>query len=228
MLITLFIVVALIFSAIIHEYMHGWVAYKLGDATAKDAGRLTLNPIAHIDLFGSIILPLIFVFSNSPFFLAWAKPVPYNPFNLSDQKYGDLKVALGGPGANFTLALASGLIARVIPISVILKQNLIINFFQGDYTFLLSNMTGSILTSIFVMLIILCLINLLLMIFNLIPIPPLDGSKVILTFLPFRYRIQFLRLEAFGIFIVLILLISGLFNLIYYPVLYLFGIITGF
>jgi len=227
MSIILYTVIALIFSAILHEYMHGWVAFRLGDSTARDAGRLTLNPLAHIDLFGSIILPLLLVFSNSPFFLAWAKPVPYNPYNLQDQKYGDLKVAVGGPGINFILAILFGVFARFLPVSYFLKQSLVVNYFQGNYDFLLGQMNGSFLKSLFVMLMIACFINLLLMIFNLIPIPPLDGSKVLIAFLPYDWRIKILRLEPFGIFIVLFLLVLGLFNLIYYPILFLFSLITG-
>jgi len=188
--IILFSIFVLIISAVFHEFAHGWVAYKLGDPTAKNAGRLTLNPIAHLDLFGSVILPLLLVFSNSPFFLAWAKPVPYNPYYLKDQKYGDLKVAIGGPGTNFFLALLFGLIARFISLPFILKQNIVLSFFQGDYGYLLGQMEGSVMASIFVMSIIICFINLLLMIFNLIPIPPLDGSKVLMTFLPSEWQLK--------------------------------------
>jgi len=92
MIITLFIIIVLIISAVFHEYAHGWAASKLGDDTARNAGRLTLNPIPHLDLVGSIILPLFLLIANAGFFLAWAKPVPYNPYNLRDPKYGDLKV----------------------------------------------------------------------------------------------------------------------------------------
>lgn len=227
MLITIFSLAALIISAIFHEYMHGWVAYKLGDHTAKDAGRLTLNPLAHIDFFGSIILPLLLFMSKTGFILGWAKPVPYNPYNLRDQKYGDLKVAIGGPGANFFLAVFFGFLARIVSIPPALKEDLAIGYFQGNNDFLLSQMGGSILTSIFVMSVIICFINLLLMIFNLIPIPPLDGSKVLMAILPYSWQERMRALEPYGIFIILFLLMFGLFTLLWPLILFLFGLFTG-
>ncbi|MCK4554202.1 site-2 protease family protein [Candidatus Parcubacteria bacterium] len=227
MLILLFTIFALIMSAILHEYAHGWVAYKLGDYTAKDAGRLTLNPMAHLDLFGSIILPLLLILSKTGFILGWAKPVPYNPYNLRDQKYGDLKVALGGPGTNFLLAILFGLAARLTPLSAMLKQNLIINYFSGNHDFLLNQMQGSMIVSVFVLSIIVVFINLLLMIFNLMPIPPLDGSKVLMTFLSADWKAKFHKIEPYGIFIILFLLMFGFFSLIWPVLLFLFGLIVG-
>jgi Zn-dependent protease len=223
----LFTVFVLIFSAICHEYAHGWVAYKLGDNTAKDAGRLTLNPIAHLDLFGSVILPLLLLFTKTGFILGWAKPVPYNPYNLRDPKYGDLKVAIGGPGTNFILAAAFGLLARAIAMPLVMKQNLILAFFRRDYDFLLGQMNGSLLTSIFVMAVIVCFINILLMIFNLIPIPPLDGSKVLMAFLPYDWRLKLQRIEPYGIFIILFLLMFGLFSLIWPLIIWPFSLLVG-
>src|SRR3989339_101191 len=102
----IFSIVILIFSAIIHEYMHGWMADRLGDPTAKNAGRLTLNPIHHIDFFGSILLPFILVVSKAGFVFGWAKPVPFNPYNLRDAKYGGAKVAIAGPMGNFITTFA--------------------------------------------------------------------------------------------------------------------------
>ncbi len=227
MLILVFTIFALIMSVILHEYAHGWVAYKLGDYTAKDAGRLTLNPMAHLDLFGSIILPLLLILSKTGFILGWAKPVPYNPYNLRDQKYGDLKVALGGPGTNFLLAILFGLFARLMPLPAMLKQNLVINYFSGNHDFLLNQMQGSIMTSIFVLSIIAVFINLLLMIFNLMPIPPLDGSKVLMTFLSADWKAKFHKIEPYGIFIILFLLMFGFFSLIWPVLLFLFGLIVG-
>src|SRR5574344_1057586 len=104
-----FQIIILIFSAVVHEYMHGWMAYRLGDSTAKDAGRLTLNPLAHLEWFGSFFLPLVMIISHMPFVFGWAKPVPYNPYNLRDRKYGDAKVGLAGPLGNFIIALFFGL-----------------------------------------------------------------------------------------------------------------------
>jgi Zn-dependent protease len=225
--IILFAIFALIISAIFHEYAHGWVAYKLGDPTAKNAGRLTLNPIYHLDPVGSIILPLLLIISNSPFFIGWAKPVPYNPHNLRDQRYGELKVAIGGPGTNFILALIFGLVARFIALPLLLKQNLVISYLQGDYSFLLEQMQGSLIISIFVMSVIFCFINLLLMIFNLIPVPPLDGSKVLMSFLSYDWQIKMRQIEPYGLFIIIFLLFFGLFKFIWPILIFLLTLITG-
>lgn len=223
-----FAIAAVIMSAIIHEFAHGWAAYKLGDDTAKNAGRLTLNPVPHLDPLGSIILPLLLVFSGSPFILGWAKPVPYNPYNLNDPQYGDLKVSIAGPGSNFVLAVFFGLVARLTAPAATVKQSLINSFFQGDFSAVLAQMSGSLLVSIFVMSAIICFINLILMFFNLIPVPPLDGSKVLMTFLPPDWQIRFKQIEPFGIIIVLFLLFVGLIDLIFIPLVLLFQILVGF
>jgi len=226
MALVLFIILVLIISAVFHEYAHGWVAHKLGDDTAKAAGRLTLNPLAHLDPIGSVILPLLLVFSHSAFFIAWAKPVPYNPFNLRDRKYGDLKVALAGPLTNFIIAIIFGLLARFIPLAYMLKQSLAVAFISGNYDALLNQVQGSFAASVFVLSLVIVLINLLLMIFNLIPLPPLDGSKVLLTFLPADWKIRFYKIEPYGIFIILLLFL-WLYSLIWTPLLFLFSLLTG-
>jgi Zn-dependent protease len=227
MTIILLSIVVLIFSIIIHEYGHAWAAYKLGDTTAKDAGRLTLNPIPHIDLFGSILLPLFFVLSGSSFLLAWAKPVPYNPSRLRDRKYGDLKVAISGPGANIILAVAFGLLARFLNLSASLKTDIILSYFQGDFSFIASQISGDFVATIFLMAVLFCFLNLLLAIFNLIPIPPLDGSKILVNFLPDNYKYKFLSVERYGIFIILFLLMFGFFRLIFYPIIYSLFFLIG-
>ena len=226
MLVILLLIFALIISAVFHEYAHGLAAYKLGDPTAKDLGRLTLNPLAHLDIFGSVILPLLLVFSKSPIFIAWAKPVPFNPYNLRDQKYGELKVVISGPAMNFILALFFGFLARFI-LPMQLKQELAIKFLSGDYDLLLSQIQGSFVNSIFVLSIIFCFINLILMIFNLIPVPPLDGSKILSAFLNYNTREKFLRLEPYGIIIILILLMFGLLSFVSLATLWLFLSIIG-
>jgi len=180
--IIIFQIVALIFSAIIHEYMHGWAAHQLGDTTAKDMGRLTLNPIPHIDPIGSIALPALLIFSGMGIVFGWAKPVPYNPYNLRDQKYGGAKVAIAGPAANLITAIFFGLILRFAPIAN-----------PAFATFLA----------------IIVQINLLLMIFNLVPLPPLDGSKVIMPFLPYKLQTQFAKLEQYGMFLVILFIWIG-------------------
>jgi len=228
MLVTLFTIAALVFSAIIHEYAHGWVAHKLGDDTAKDAGRLTLNPLSHLDPLGSVLVPLILALTKAPFFIAWAKPVPYNPYNLRDPKYGDLKVALGGPGANFLAAAFFGLLARFLPLSMAAKTSLISAFLSGDSQALLSGVAGNFFASLFALSAVICFVNLILMIFNLIPLPPLDGSKILLTFLPQRLRTGYYRLEPYGFFIVLALVWLGLINIILLtPLFFIFSALTG-
>ncbi|MCX6718029.1 MAG: site-2 protease family protein, partial [Candidatus Staskawiczbacteria bacterium] len=152
-IITIFSLVVLLFSVIIHELAHGWVAYSLGDPTAKYAGRLTLNPLKHLDPFGSVILPLLLFIAGSPFLFGWAKPVSINPYNFRDQKYGEIKVSIAGPVSNLCLALFFGLILRFVPYSII-----------------------SINPGISIALGYIVAINLWLAVFNLIPIPPLDGS----------------------------------------------------
>lgn len=191
--IMIFQIVVLIFSAIIHEYMHGWMADRLGDPTAKNAGRLTLNPLPHIDPLGSILIPSILIATQAGFVFGWAKPVPYNPYNLNDQKYGGAKVAVAGPLANLITAVFFGLILRFLPAEA------------GQF-------------SIFLQIII--FINLLLMVFNLVPIPPMDGSKVIMPFLPYKMQAFMASLERYGMFLVLLFVMIG-FPLIL-PIIYLF------
>jgi Zn-dependent protease len=195
----IFGIIVLIFSAIIHEYMHGWMAERLGDNTAKDAGRLTLNPIPHLDLFGSIILPSLMALSGTGIIFGWAKPVPFNPNNLTDRKWGPAKVAIAGPLGNLIIALMLGLGLR---------------FFE------IANPTMIALFAIAI------LINLVLMIFNLVPIPPLDGSKVLMAFLPFNWQTQFMKLERYGMILV-ILFIFIAFDIIIPITFFLMRLIVG-
>lgn len=173
------IIGALILSIIIHEVAHGFMANWLGDPTARLAGRLTLNPLAHIDLFGSILLPGILVLMQAPLMIGYAKPVPYNPYNLKNQKWGDALVAFAGPGVNLLLAVVFALIVRT---GVALGWS---PAFVELSLYIVS-------------------INLVLAFFNLIPIPPADGSKVIGPFLPYRMEMNFRawgdRMGMFGIF----------------------------
>ncbi len=201
---SIFQIVVLIFSAIIHEYMHGWMADQLGDPTAKNAGRLTLNPVSHIDPVGSIFLPAILLLSGSSFVFGWAKPVPYNPYNLSDPKYGGAKVAIAGPLANLITAVFFGLVLRAL------------FFWPG-----LGLLTPTLVT--FLQIII--FINLLLMVFNLVPLPPLDGSKVIEPFLPTEWRIQYAKLEKYGMMLVLFF-VMFLFPIIMPVIEFLYNIIV--
>lgn len=176
-------VVILLFSVIAHEVMHGYVALKFGDQTAKQAGRLTLNPLPHIDLFGTILLPGLLILSGSPLLFGWAKPVPVNPLNFSNLRKGELMVSGAGILANFSLAVGAALIYHFL------------NALPQTFPAIL----GALLRFS-------VLINLVLGIFNLFPIPPLDGSKVLLSQLPYKMAKEYQKLERYGFFILLILL----------------------
>lgn len=192
----LFLYLVIVFSAVFHEYFHGWTAYYLGDSTAKYSGRLTLNPLKHLDPIGTVILPLFLLFFFGGF-IGWAKPVPYNPHNLRDQKWGSTKVAFSGPGANFLIALIFGLILRF---------GTMFGFF-GSASFIYIALTWVVYVNIFLGL------------FNLIPIPPLDGSKLLMDVFPRAKGLQFLGSSFIGIFLALILALMFLpfiASLVYY------------
>lgn len=184
--ITIFSLIILLFSVIIHELSHGYVAYSLGDPTAKYEGRLTLNPLKHLDLFGSIILPLLLFIAGSPFLFGWAKPVPINPYNFTDKKYGEIKVSAAGPASNLALAIVFGLILRFIPSQIL--------FANQGVTIALSYIVA---------------INIWLCIFNLIPIPPLDGSWILFSFLPAGMQNVKNFLRQYGIVILVLLILFG-------------------
>jgi Zn-dependent protease len=197
----IFLIIILILSIVVHEVAHGAVAYYLGDPTAKYAGRLTLNPLRHLDPLGSIFLPLILILIKSPVLFGWAKPVPINPYNFRDQKYGSFKVSLAGPSANLAIALFFGLILRFVHLPVA---------FAG-FGLMLSYIVY---------------INILLAVFNLLPIPPLDGSHILFTFLPPSMAKTKLFLQQFGFFI-LIFIIFFAFSWIVAIINWLFHLIVG-
>lgn len=204
-LVLIFQFIVLIFSVMIHEISHGFVAERLGDKTARDAGRLTLNPLKHIDPFGSVILPLLLYIANTSILFGWAKPVPYNPYNLKNPKKGGALIALSGPASNFLIALIFGILIRV-----------------GSTFGYLPDSSLSIMFQIVVY------INVLLGVFNLVPIPPLDGSKVLFGFLPARMISQraFDFLERNGMMILVLFMFFG-FQLIRPIISWLFGVFTG-
>lgn len=180
-----FSIIILVFSAVIHEFAHGWMANHLGDPTAKYMGRLTLNPIPHIDLLGSIVIPLMLILSNAGVIIGWAKPVPYNPHNLKDQKNGPALVGVAGPASNLFLALFFGIIVRIVS-----AKGIFLNFIP--------------LFEIIVY------INILLAVFNLIPIPPLDGSKLLFSFLPYSMHKLQETMERNGLLFLLLFIMFGL------------------
>jgi Zn-dependent protease len=195
--------VILIFSAIVHEVSHGLMAKRFGDSTAEDMGRITLNPIPHIDPFGSILLPLALLFAGSPVIFGAAKPVPVDFDSLRPRRLGMIMVSLAGPLSNFILAVIFGLILK-----------------YGDVVHALNYISVPILFQA-------ALINLVLGTFNLIPIPPLDGSKILVALAPDSWMYPILRLEQYGFLLVLIFLYTGLLNTILFPVIRLFGKIFG-
>jgi Zn-dependent protease len=226
MIITIFLVIILIFSAILHEYAHGWMARRLGDDTAERLGRLTLNPLKHLDPIGSILVPLVLVISGAPFFIAWAKPVPYNPNNLRDQKYGSLKVAAAGPLTNFSLAIIFGLLTRFMTLAVGLKTQLALGFLSGDNA-TLALTAGSLTASLTLIAMMACLVNLVLGIFNLIPVPPLDGSRILSAILPEGGQRLMYTIERYGFVVLLLLIMSGVFNFVFTGALGAFSFLTG-
>ena len=187
----IFYVVILIMSVIIHEFAHGYVAYLLGDETARLEGRLTLNPLKHLDPFGSVILPLLLILSNVGFVVGWARPVPYNPNNLRNGKMGTLMVAVAGIIANILIAILFALLIRFAP-----------NFGLPPYVY------NTLLVHPFYKIAsIIVLLNLVLALFNLIPIPPLDGSKILFSFIPTKFRYIENFLERWGMFFLLFFII---------------------
>lgn len=172
-------IVILLFSVIIHEVAHGLAALYFGDRTAERAGRLTLNPLPHIDPIGTILLPLALILTRSPIIFGWAKPVPVNPLNFSDIKKGELMTSLAGVLSNLFLAISAAIIYRLTG-GIASDTALAVLKFTVD-------------------------INLILGIFNLLPIPPLDGSKVLMSYLPYNLLKSYQQLEKYGIFIILLL-----------------------
>ena len=202
---TLFFFIVFIFSAVIHEVSHGYAAKALGDDTAEKAGRLTLNPLVHLDPFGSVVLPFVFYLisklsGGAGLIFGWAKPVPYNPYNLKDPKKGGLLIALAGPLSNIFVAFS---------LSVFLRLGVF-----GP---------GSILANFFAVII---LINLMLAVFNLMPIPPLDGSKILFGLLPQRFFYIEEFLERNSMIFFLMFFLWGL-PLVSFVVFRLFNVFTG-
>ena len=200
MAITIFTLIVLLFSTMIHEIAHGSTAFYLGDSTAKEEGRLTLNPIKHLDLFGSIILPLFLLLATAgrgPIF-GWAKPVPVNPYNLRDRKWGQLKVAAAGPLANFSIAIIFALLVRFLNLpdsfSILFTLVSIYNFMWG--------------------------------IFNLVPLPPLDGSWILFALLPDSFSEIKIFLQQYGMFILIAIIFFGL-SWIFQASAILFSLVSG-
>ena len=193
----IFTIIILIMSVVIHEVSHGYAAELLGDPTPRLQKRLTLNPLRHIDPFGSIIVPIITSFGGFTF--GWAKPVEWNPHNVKNRRVGELLIAIAGPGSNILIALVFGMMIRFSHV------------FSGSFIDLAAYVV---------------LVNIVLAVFNLIPIPPLDGSKVLFSMLPHRYLRIRESFERYAIFL-MILVVLVLWKFVAPLVPFLFTLITG-
>ena len=195
---------ALFIAMIVHELGHGYTAYKLGDNTPKVAGRLTINPIPHLDIIGSILFPIILIVLKAPFIFGWAKPIPINPFNFKklDYRKGMALTSIMGPMANLITAL---IFAILFHISSIL------------YSYLPVNIVETVIYPLRLFFYMTVSINIIIAIFNLLPIPSFDGWRFILSFLPLNMERQLESWENYGIFIVMLLLFLGIIQLVLIP-----------
>ena len=191
--------IPVIFAITVHEVAHGWVASKLGDQTARLMGRLTLNPFKHIDPVGTILVPIVMLIFT-PFLLGWAKPVPVDWRNLRKPRHDMAWVAVAGPAANLLMLIFWTLLLKVMLLSGVAEQNFALPFVA-------MSMAG-------------IFINITLMVLNLIPIPPLDGSRIVSALLPARLSIIYNRLEAYGMMIVLLLMFTGILSDLFMPVVF--------
>ncbi len=201
---SVFYIVILIFSIVIHEVAHGYVAYRFGDTTARDQGRLTLNPLSHLEWFGSVILPAILILSGTGFVFGWAKPVPYNPFRLRNERWGTLAVVAAGIVVNLFVAIFFGMLMRVLLLNGIID-------------------TGA---STYAILKVIIFLNIVLAFFNIMPVPPLDGSKILFSLLGQKFKKYELFMERYSI-VILLFFVVFVWQFVA-PVLFkLFSVITG-
>lgn len=195
-----FSIAVLIMSVVVHEVSHGYAASLLGDQTARYAGRLTLNPLKHLDPIGSILVPILTSFGG--FVFGWAKPVPFNPYNLRNKRWGELIVAAAGPLSNLSIALVFGLLIRVVALN---------NFLPVSFVTIAATIVA---------------INLVLAVFNLVPIPPLDGSKILFNFLPLNLQHVRESMERYS-FLLILIFIFFIWRLLFPVVAWLFSLLTG-
>lgn len=193
-----YVILPLMAAVVLHEYAHGWVAHRYGDDTAQSQGRLTLNPLKHIDPFGTIVVPLLCLLAPGGFLFGWAKPVPVNPNRLRNPRRDMALVAVAGPAMNFVLAIASGILMSVI---LSIDPTLQANWPPQANVEPRSDLLGMVLLPLVAMSLFSIIINTLLFAFNLLPIPPLDGGRILTSLLPYRSAVALSRIEPYGMFI---------------------------
>tara|TARA_B100000315_G_scaffold225987_1_gene232607 strand:- start:277 stop:915 length:639 start_codon:yes stop_codon:yes gene_type:complete len=190
-------------AVVLHELAHGVAAYRLGDRTALQAGRLTLNPLAHVDPMGTIVVPLLLILFKSPFLFGWAKPVPINPSYLKDPKRDMIWIGLAGPATNLLIAVASALLLKFFLVLRFLSEGV---FAEFGVSILVNS----------------AIINVVLAVFNALPIPPLDGGKILAGLLPSRQVEMLNQIEPYGFLILMLLLMSGMLGTIIGPFIQVF------
>ncbi len=198
---TVFMIIAFIIALAVHEFAHAWSAQLLGDNTARSSGRMTLNPLAHIDPFGTILLPALLILARFPVVFGWAKPVPVNPANFASPRKGMMITSAAGPIANFVAAGIFAVFLNAAVNGVLFFPELGLLFFYG------------------------VLINVVIGLFNLIPIPPLDGSNIVAGILPPAAAANYMKLSRYGFLILIALLYLGFFERVLRPLL---ALIMGF
>jgi Zn-dependent protease len=205
--------IPMVFAIVLHEVAHGWIANRLGDHTARDMGRLTLNPLPHIDILGTIIIPVLCIINGSPIF-GYAKPVPINPYNFKNPKKDMALSSLAGPFVNVVMALLFAFLLRVVAIGLEGKVP------EPYWRWFATPVSYMLIYGVY--------INIILAVLNMIPIPPLDGSRVVYWLLPEKAATVYYQLERFGIIILMLLMFSGILGKIMMPVIQpIVGLLLG-
>lgn len=198
---------AFLLALVVHEYAHAWMAYRFGDKTSEWSGRLTLNPAAHIDPFGTILFPLLSIVTGAKIFFGWAKPVPIDPTRFSHYRKGLFWVSFAGPLSNILLGFFTAF--AMVGFRVFVPESFA--FYEAGNAMLSS----------------LLVINFSLAIFNLIPIPPLDGSNIVMAFLSYEASQKYMMLQQYSFFLLIFLMFSGALSVIRYPILFLVNLSMG-